>query len=159
MPQSFSEFWPEWACLKAKRLGVAVLKAASSVAVRPALKAAALPAATAVVRVPSISGTVSFCRSCGAPPVPLSEYATAQPFFRPHSPVEMPPYTPREPDAVAVIMQGFLGSKLAGTCTMRVTFLRPVPSSANAMYSVPATLPSPVVTLPCASTLGPYSVP
>ena len=60
-----------------------------------------------------------------------------------------------DPDAVAVIMQGFLGSKLAGTCTMRVTFLRPVPSSANAMYSVPATLPSPVVTLPCASTLGP----
>lgn len=47
---------------------------------------------------------------------------------------------------MAVIMQGFLGSgKLAGTCTMSVTFLRPVPSSANAMYSVPATLPSPVV--------------
>ena len=45
--------------------------------------------------------------------------------------------------------------KLSGTCTMSVTFLRPVPSSENAMYSMPAILPSPAVTRPCASTLGP----
>ena len=72
-PQSRSAFWPECACLKAKRLGVAALNAASSVALRPALKAAPFPAAAAEVRMPSMSGTVSFCRSCGAPPVPLSE--------------------------------------------------------------------------------------
>ena len=46
---------------------------ASSPAVSPALNAACLPAAAAVLRVPSISGTVSFMRSCGAAPVPLSE--------------------------------------------------------------------------------------
>jgi len=73
LPQSLSGFWPECACLKAKRWGVAVLKAASSLAESPALNAAFLPAAVAVARVPSISGTVSFMRSCGAPPVPLSE--------------------------------------------------------------------------------------
>ena len=79
--------------------------------------------------------------------------------MRPHSPVLMPPYTPREPEAVAVITQGLAGLKLAGTCTISVTFWRPLPSSANAMYSVPATLPSLAVTLPCASTLGPYRLP
>jgi len=42
----------------------------------------------------------------------------------------MAPYTPREPDDVAVMMQGLAASKLFGTCTMSVTFWRPVPSSA-----------------------------
>ena len=41
----------------------------------------------------------------------------------------MAPYTPREPDEVAVTMQGLALSKLAGTCTIMVTFLLPVPSS------------------------------
>jgi hypothetical protein len=41
----------------------------------------------------------------------------------------MAPNTPREPEAVALTMQGLAGSKLAGTCTARVTFWRPVPSS------------------------------
>ena len=80
-PQSFSGLRPECACLKAKRLGVAVLNAVSSLALRPALKATKSPngelgfsAPTLAVarRRPSTIGTVSFCRSCGAPPVPLS---------------------------------------------------------------------------------------
>jgi len=55
--------------------------------------------------------------------------------------------------------QGFFGSKLVGTCTISVTFWRPLPSSAKAMYSVPGTLPSLATTVPCASTFGPYRVP
>ena len=53
------------------------------------------------------------------------------------------------------MMQGLFGSKVAGSWTIRVTFLRPVPSSLKAMYSVPATLPS----LAAAPTFGPYRVP
>ena len=75
--------------------------------------------------------------------------------MRPHSPVEMAPYTPREPDEVAVTMQARAGSKLSGTCTIRVTFSRPEPSSVKAMVSVPATLPSPLPGVPSAATPGP----
>ena len=79
-PQSFSGFWPECACLKAKRWGVAWLKAVSSLGFSPALKATmslncgTVPkmAVSARWRMPLASGTVSFCRSCGALPVPLS---------------------------------------------------------------------------------------
>ena len=60
---------------------------------------------------------------------------------------------------MAVTIQGFLGSKLSGTCAISVTFWRPLPSSRRAMYSLPATLPVPCVTWPVAVTLGPYSVP
>ncbi|MCY1217835.1 hypothetical protein D9M72_297650 [compost metagenome] len=71
----------------------------------------------------------------------------------------MAPYTPREPDDVAVITHGLAVSKPAGICTSMVTFCCPVPSSEYARYSTPAILPSELVTLPCASTLGPYSEP
>ena len=57
------------------------------------------------------------------------------------------------------MMQGLFGSKVAGSWTIRVTFLRPVPSSLKAMYSVPATLPSLAVTVLAEVTFGPYSVP
>ena len=67
----------------------------------------------------------------------------------------MAPYTPREPDDVAVMMHGLTGSNVAGTCTISVTFFAPLPSSLKAMYSVPATLPSPAVTTPADVTLGP----
>ena len=53
------------------------------------------------------------------------------------------------------MMQGFCGSKLAGTWAISVTFWRPLPSSRMASVSVPATLPSPLVTTPLAVTLGP----
>lgn len=67
----------------------------------------------------------------------------------------MAPYTPREPEEVALTMQAFAGSKLAGTCTIITTFCLPLPSSATAMYSVPAMRPSPPLSLPSLSILGP----
>ncbi len=66
---------------------------------------------------------------------------------------------PREPDDGAVMMQGALRSNVAGICTIMPTFLRPVPSSAKAMNSLPAILPSPAVTAPADVTFGPYRVP
>lgn len=109
---------------------------------------------------PSISVTTPVPISCAPLPPPLSLYATAQPRLSPHSPAAaIAPYTPREPDAVAVTMHGFAGSKLAGTCTSSVTFLRPLPSSEYARYSVPAILPSPRVSLPARSTFGPQKRP
>ncbi len=66
---------------------------------------------------------------------------------------------PREPDEVAVMMQGFAGSNASGICTSSTTFCWPVPSSEYAMYSTPGTMPLPEVALPFTSTLGPYSVP
>ncbi|EDT03273.1 hypothetical protein BamIOP4010DRAFT_3228 [Burkholderia ambifaria IOP40-10] len=119
-----------------------------------------MPASTALASVPSISVIVSEPSSCAPLPPPLSLYATAQPRLRPHSPAaEIAPYTPREPDDVAVTMHGCLGSKLAGTCTSSVTFLRPLPSSEYARYSVPGILPSPSVALPSRSTFGPQKRP
>ena len=52
-------------------------------------------------------------------------------------------------------MHGLVVLKVLGICTIIVTFLRPLPSSANAMCSSPAILPSPVVTAPSAVTFGP----
>jgi hypothetical protein len=49
---------------------------------------------------------------------------------------------PREPDEAPVTIQGFFGSKLAGTCTISETFSIPDPSPAKARYSSPATFPS-----------------
>ena len=75
-----------------------------------------------------------------------------QPRFSPHSPAKLiAPYTPREPDDVAVTMQALDATNDAGICTIIVTFCLPVPSSAYARYSVPATLPSPSVELPLLS--------
>ena len=89
-------------------------------------------------------------------PVPLSVYATTQPRLSPHSPaLPIAPYTPRDPDDVAVTMQGFAALNDAGICTIIVTFCLPLPSSAYARYSVPAILPSPSVGLPLLSMLGP----
>jgi len=62
---------------------------------------------------------------------------------------------PREPDEVAVMMQGLLTSKLSGICTSSTTFCCPVPSSEYVTYSVPGIMPEPCVTLPLASTFGP----
>jgi hypothetical protein len=59
---------------------------------------------------------------------------------------------------VAVTMHGRSRFQVAGICTMSVT-LRPLPSSENRRYSVPATLPSPRVSLPAMSMLGPNRVP
>ncbi|MNN31611.1 hypothetical protein D3C81_1453060 [compost metagenome] len=72
LPQSFSGLRCECACLNASRCGLAAVKSASDVAPAGAANCAFLPAAARVVRVPSISGTVSVSRSCGAAPVPLS---------------------------------------------------------------------------------------
>jgi hypothetical protein len=58
--------------LTAKRLGVAVLKAARSASVSRALKWLVLPAAVASARRPSIRLTVLFCTSCTPLPLPLS---------------------------------------------------------------------------------------
>ena len=54
-------------------LGLHVQDEPQAVAENRRRLAACLPAAAAVLRVPSISGTVSFMRSCDAAPVPLSE--------------------------------------------------------------------------------------
>jgi hypothetical protein len=43
----------------------------------------------------------------------------------------MAPYTPREPEDVAVTMQGAAALKVLGTCTIIVTCWRPLPSSAR----------------------------
>ncbi|MNT35279.1 hypothetical protein D3C72_1713010 [compost metagenome] len=72
LPQSFSGFCCECACLKASRCGAVAVKSSSEIVPGFAANWAFLPAAARVVRVPSISGTVSVSRSCGAAPVPLS---------------------------------------------------------------------------------------
>ncbi len=71
-PQSFSGFCCECACLTAKRLGVAVLKAVRSASVIAAVKMELRPAAAASARTPFCRLTVLFCRSCTPSPVPLS---------------------------------------------------------------------------------------
>ena len=93
-------------------------------------------------------------------PLPASVRATAQPFFKPHSPaVPMAPYTPREPDEAPSTTQGLAGLKLSGTCTAITVRLRPEPSSSTATYSRPGIRPSLLVTVPVAVTLGPYRLP
>ena len=69
------------------------------------------------------------------------------------------PYTPREPDDGAAMMHGSFLLNVLGTWTIIVTFWLPLPSSAYAIYSVPAIFPSPAVTLPAESMFGPYSTP
>ena len=56
-------------------------------------------------------------------------------------------------------MHGLRTSNEAGSCTIKVTFCAPLPSSLKAMYSVPATLPSAAVTTPAEVTFGPYRLP
>jgi len=52
-------------------------------------------------------------------------------FLSPHSPaLPIAPYTPREPLATSVTMQGLARSKPFGTCTINVTLNLPLPSSA-----------------------------
>ena len=45
--------------------------------------------------------------------------------------------------------------KVEGTCTIKVTLRKPLPSSLKAMASMPATLPSPLPATPLLSTFGP----
>jgi hypothetical protein len=71
-PQSSSGFSCECACLKAKRFGVAALKAARCASLTSAVKFESSPAAAASARSPRIRLTVLFCRSCAPVPVPLS---------------------------------------------------------------------------------------
>ena len=72
LPQSFSGFCCECACLKAKRFGVAALKARALAALSAAVKFESSPAAAASARSPRIRFTVLVCRLCAPVPVPLS---------------------------------------------------------------------------------------
>jgi hypothetical protein len=72
LPQSFSGLSWECACLKAKRFGVASLKAARWLAETSATKFASSPAVTTSARSPRSRLTVLVWRLCAPVPVPLS---------------------------------------------------------------------------------------